>query len=314
MSEDEQRILIILGPTAAGKTGLGIDLARRFGGEIVSADSMQVYRGMDIGTATPTSEEMAGVPHHLVNIIPPTESFSAGRFKRLAREAICDVAARGCLPIVVGGTALYIRVLLYDFPLAAVPADHALRERLGRVVEKQGSEVLHGQLEAVDPDSAERIHPNDARRIIRALEVHAGTGATMTEWRNSTPREPVFDALKIGLRMDREVLYDRIDRRVDRMIEEGLVDEVRSLLERYGGLSRTASRALGYREAASYLGGEMGLEECIENIKKNTRNFAKRQLTWFRKDPDIRWIGAARDGTERRAAELVEEWMLSQVP
>lgn len=306
--------MVILGPTAVGKTGLGVDLARRFGGEIVSADSMQVYCGMDVGTATPTPGEMGGVSHHLINIIPPTEPFSAGRFKELAREALAQISSRGCLPIVVGGTALYVRVLLYDFPLAELPADHELRKRLKRVVENRGSRVLHRQLEDVDPGSAERIHPNDVKRIIRALEVFAKTETTMTEWRRRTSREPVYDALKIGLRMDRGVLYDRIDRRVDMMVEHGLIEEVRSLLDSHGSLSPTAARALGYRETVAYLRGEVQLDQCIESIKRNTRRFAKRQLTWFRKDPDIRWIDAVRDTPEQRAAELVEAWMLRQTP
>ncbi len=314
MSEGRQRIVVILGPTAVGKTGLGVDLARRFGGEIVSADSMQVYCGMDVGTATPTPGEMGGVSHHLINIIPPTEPFSAGRFKELAREALAQISSRGCLPIVVGGTALYVRVLLYDFPLAELPADHELRKRLKRVVENRGSRVLHRQLEDVDPGSAERIHPNDVKRIIRALEVFAKTETTMTEWRRRTSREPVYDALKIGLRMDRGVLYDRIDRRVDMMVEHGLIEEVRSLLDSHGSLSPTAARALGYRETVAYLRGEVQLDQCIESIKRNTRRFAKRQLTWFRKDPDIRWIDAVRDTPEQRAAELVEAWMLRQTP
>jgi len=302
------RIVAVVGPTAVGKTDLGIDLARRFGGEIISADSMQVYRGMDIGTAKPEPAELKEAPHHLIDVASPDEEFSAGRFKRLAREAVRDIRGRGALPLVVGGTALYVRVLLYDYPLAEVPRDERLRSRLQERAREEGRHSLHGDLQRTDPDSARRIHPNDLKRVIRALEVYRITGRTMTRWRRETPRESVYDVLKLGVWIPREELYRRIDRRVDVMVDRGLIEEVRGLLQRFGDLSPTARQALGYREVIQYLRGEIDRAVCIEQIKKNTRNFAKSQLTWFRKDEDIFWIDP-RCGGKKTARVRVRRWL-----
>lgn len=306
---EKTRVLVIVGPTAVGKSGLAVELAHRFRGEIISADSMQVYRGMDIGTAKMTREEMAGVPHHMMDILPPTERFSAGRFKTLARSIIGDITSRGMLPLVVGGTALYVRALLYDYPLAQVARDPKLRRQLQRKAEREGSQSLHGVLEKLDADSAQRIHPNDLKRVIRAIEVHCKTGRTMTEWRRATPKEPAYDALKIGLCTRRAVLYERINRRVDEMMDRGLVTEVRNLLEEFGALSSTAGEALGYREVIEYLGGQVDLDGCICKIKRNTRNFAKRQLTWFRADEDIQWVDATSKEALEEALVRVANWM-----
>ncbi len=303
------RVLTIVGPTAVGKSGLAVELARRFRGEIISADSMQVYRGMDVGTAKMTREEMAGVPHHMMDILPPTERFSAGRFKTLARSIIADITGRGMLPLVVGGTALYVRALLYDYPLAQVARDPRLRGQLQRKAEREGPRSLHAILEEHDADSARRIHPNDLKRVIRAIEVHCKTGRTMTEWRRETPDEPAYDALKIGLCARRDVLYERINRRVDEMISRGLVAEVRHLMETFGALSSTAGQALGYREVIAYLEGEVDLDGCICKIKTHTRNFAKRQLTWFRADEDIQWVDATSGKALEEASARVASWM-----
>lgn len=307
------RIVVVVGPTAAGKTELGIHLARHFSGEIVSADSMQVYRGMDIGTAKPGPREMQLAPHHLVDVASPDEEFSAGRFKKLARRAVRDITARKKLPLVVGGTALYVRVLLYDYPLAEVRRDDRLREGLYRRAEEEGREALHAQLAEKDPDSADRIHPNDLKRVVRALEVLRLTGRTMTAWRRETPRESVYDALKLGVHLPREELYRRIDRRVDQMVEEGLIEEVRDLLSHWGELGPTARQALGYAEVLAYLRGEIDGETCVWQIKKNTRNFAKRQLTWFRKDEEIRWVAAGQQGKDA-ACQQVRRWLDHAAP
>ncbi|MFO8059799.1 MAG: tRNA (adenosine(37)-N6)-dimethylallyltransferase MiaA [Bacillota bacterium] len=307
--DERQRLLVIVGPTAVGKSDLAMRLARRFRGEVVSADSMQVYLGMDIGTAKIAPGEMRGVPHHMIDILPPTERFSAGRFKALARPVIDDIAGRGLLPLLVGGTALYVRALLYDYPLARVDRDPELRSLLRNRAGREGPESLHSELARIDPDSARRIHPNDVRRVIRAIEVWHRTGRTMTEWRGDTPAEPAYNALKIGLCVGRDLLYRRIDRRVDEMIARGLVEEVRGLLNEYGQLSFTAAQALGYREVIEYLRGGIDLGDCILRIKKNTRNFAKRQLTWFRADGDIEWIDAASDGVFQQASRRVSDWL-----
>ncbi len=306
---EQLRVLVILGPTAVGKSELAVRLGHRYRGEIISADSMQIYRGMDIGTAKMTREEMDGVPHHMIDILPPTEGFSAGRFKALARSIIEDITGRRRLPIVVGGTALYVRALLYDYPLARAPRDPQLRKELGRQAAREGPQSLHAELEDIDPESARRIHPNDVRRVIRAIEVRRRTGRTMTEWRRATPTEPVYNALKIGLCTRRDLLYERIEERVDDMIARGLVAEVRQILDEFGDLSSTAAQALGYREVMEYLEGEVSPDECVFRIKRNTRNFAKRQLTWFRSDEDIEWVDASSERAFEEASRMVSDWL-----
>ncbi len=310
--DSRPRLIIVMGPTAVGKTELGIELAERFCGEIVSADSMQVYRDLDIGTAKPSPEQLQRIPHHLIDVVEPTERFSAGRFKKMAREAVQDIRSRGLLPVIVGGTTMYIRSLLFDYPLAEVPRDSKLRTRLRRQAAQQGRKALHEQLACVDPDSARRIHPNDLKRVVRALEVYELTGETMTTWRKRTPDSPVYDACKIGLWLQRDRLYERIEQRVDRMLSGGLIREVRDVLQKYGDLGPTASQAVGYKETVKYLQGDIDWEECRELISKNTRNLAKRQLVWLRRDDDISWIDmtdASADEVSNSAAQLVSQWL-----
>ncbi len=309
---DKPRMVAVMGPTAVGKTSLGIELAECFGGEIVSADSMQVYRDMDIGTAKPTSEQIERVQHHLIDVLEPTQRFSAGKFKKLARTAVQDIWERQLLPIIVGGTSLYIRVLLYDFPLAEIPRDPELRQKLRQKAKTKGRQSLHRDLIEIDPQRAEEIHPNDLKRVIRALEVYELTDKPMSRWHRQTPDCPVYDALKIGLWLQRDLLYQRIDDRVDEMFRGGLVHEVENLLNEYGELSETAVQALGYSEVLSYLQGELDPDECRELIKQNTRNFAKRQLTWLRKDDDITWIDLSeisfREAVYKARCILLEWW------
>jgi tRNA dimethylallyltransferase len=285
-------MLVLLGPTAVGKTALSLRIAEMFDCEIISGDSMQVYRGMDIGTAKATPEERARVPHHLIDIRDPDEPFSVTDFQRLCREAAADIRARGKLPFLVGGTGLYIEAACYDFQFTEAPGDPAFRERMKALAAAEGPEALHARLRAVDPASADRLHPNDVRRVIRALEIYEQTGVRLSEHLRRQRKQPHYDLCIIGLTTDRQALYERIDRRVDAMLAAGLVDEVRRLLDRGYDRGLTSMQGLGYKEIAAYLHGECTLEEAVEALKRGTRRFAKRQLSWFRHMPDIRWMEA----------------------
>lgn len=286
----EPTVVVIVGPTATGKSDLALRLAERFAGEIVNADSMQCYRGMDIGTAKPSVAERQALPHHLFDIVAPDEEFTAADFCRLAREAIVTITARGRLPIVVGGTGLYVRALLAG--LAESPgADHQAREEYRLLAERDGNAALHALLQRIDPQAATRIHPNNRVRIIRALEVFGQTGRSITEFQQQHGFKPRWCRyLKIGLTAERSRLYEQIDRRVERMIDQGLVAEVEALAAAgyHGGLKSMA--AIGYREVCAYLAGGASLAETIELIKRNTRRYAKRQLTWFNGEDDIVWF------------------------
>ena len=286
------RLLAIVGPTAAGKTEVSVEVALRVGGEIVSADSMQVYRGMDIGTAKPTPQERRGVPHHLIDLFAPDHPFSVAEFQSLARRAIEDIAGRGRLPMLVGGTGLYVQAVTEDFRFRPPEGDAELRRNLVALAEVEGPEALHGRLQQVDPAAAERIHPHDRRRVVRALEVYLLTGHPIGAERGSAGP---YDLLPVGLGMGRSALYRRIDARVEAMIHAGWLREVRELLEAGYGPELYAMQALGYRELVSHLRGELVLGEAVALIQRNTRRFAKRQLTWFRRDSRIRWIPVGED-------------------
>ncbi len=289
---DLHKIVIICGPTAVGKTRVGIDLAQEFNGEIVSADSQQVWRGFDIGTAKANLTERSEVPHHLVDIVEPTKHFDAARFVELADAAIADIQARGKRAFVVGGTGMFLRMLLNGV-CDAPPQDADFRAELEREIAEQGLATLHARLAEIDPASAERIHPNDTTRIVRALEIQQLTGEPASTLRDEHRfAERRYDVQIFGLDLERTELYARIDARVDRMIEEGLVDEVRGLLEKYDESCQPFA-AVGYREVVAHLRGELPLDETVERIKRNSRRFAKRQLTWFRADPAVRWSAPA---------------------
>ena len=289
-TDDRIRVIIIQGPTAAGKTDLAVQLAERIAGEIVNADSMQVYRGMDIGTAKPALELRQKVPHHLIDIVTPDQNFTAADFRREASLAIADIHRRGRHPIVVGGTGLYIRALLKG--LVDSPAgDEAFRRELQEIAEKNGPESLHAMLARVDPATAATLHHNDRFRIIRALEVFHQSGQPISELRKEHGfRTDNYRSLKLGIRVDREELYRRIDQRVDRMIEQGLVDEVRLLLAEGFHSELKAMRSIGYRQICGYITGEYSLEEAIRLVKRDTRHYAKRQETWFKRDEEISWV------------------------
>jgi len=287
-----KRVLVITGPTATGKSALGVALAHRLGGEILSADSMQVYRGMDIGTAKITSAEMQGVPHHLLDVADPDENYSAARWVAAAAEAAEEVFARGRVPILVGGTGLYIDSLLSGRDFAGSGAESPLREELSAEYDRIGGEAFRELLRQVDPDRAEKLHPSDRKRLVRAMEVWRVTGEPISVHDARTRAlPPRWDSLRVALTYaDRASLYARIDRRVDEMVAAGLFDEVTRLLN--AGLSPecTAMQAIGYKESARYLLGRCDRETAIGEIKRGSRRYAKRQLTWLRRDPTLRWI------------------------
>ena len=290
MSGERPRVIALMGPTAVGKTGLVLQLAKDLGGEIVNADSMQVYRFMDIGTAKPTAAERAEVAHHLLDIVDPDQDFDASRYSQLAREAINNLVKEGRVAIVVGGTGLYLKALFHGLFPAAL-SRQSIRERLHREGEKHGGVELYKRLKKVDPSTAGRLHPNDLFRIIRALEVWESTGKPMSVLQKEHGfRENPFITLRIGLKRPRSELYKRINRRVDEMMELGLLTEARELLERGYGPDLKSMQALGYRHMVQHLINGMKIAEAVRTMKRDTRHYAKRQMTWFRGDQEIRWF------------------------
>jgi len=286
------KIAAVVGPTASGKTALSIALAKQFDGEIISCDSMQIYRGMDIGTAKPTPDEMCGIPHHMIDILEPSESFSAAEYAPRAKSAVADILSRGKLPIFCGGTGLYLDAVLTDNDYADVETDPELRAALLADADRDGPHALWERLRAVDPHAAAATHENNVKRVARALEIYLASGITKTEWdAKSRLREPPYDAVILALDWEREELYRRIDLRVDGMMEAGLPDEVRTLLES-GRLTRnsSAAQAIGYKEFIDYFDGHITLAEAADQIKLASRRYAKRQLTWFRRNPAVNWI------------------------
>lgn len=286
-----EKILVVTGPTATGKTALSVELAKKLGGEIVSADSMQIYRGMDIGTAKVTKAEMQNIPHHMIDIADPSEDYSVSRYVEEADAAVRGILSRGRLPIVAGGTNLYIDSLIAGLDFAEKAEDAALRESLNKQYDDIGGEAMLEHLRGFDPERAAKLHPADKRRIVRAVEIYILTGETITRHDEETKKRPKrYDAVKIALTFaDRAVLYDRINARVDKMVSDGLFDEVKGLLD--SGLSpeSTSMQAIGYKEPAAYFRGEMSRDAAIELIKLSSRRYAKRQLTWLRRDDSIHW-------------------------
>jgi tRNA dimethylallyltransferase len=299
---------VILGPTAVGKTDVAIRLAERWGGEIISADSSAVYRGLDIGSAKPTPDEQRRVRFHLIDVADPSEVFTAARFRELALQAMTDIRARGKRVLIVGGTGLYLRVLLHGFSLAPPPADPEVRARWKAEVERVGAPALHARLQQIDPLAAARIHPNDAVRITRAFEVYEMTGVPISQWQQRAAAE--LPAIKIGLTMPREHLYARIDRRVDTMIAQGMLREVQTLLQNGYNPEQPALKGLGYRHLIGYLQGRVSWDEAVRLWKRDTRRFAKRQMTWFRREPGVHWVDASL-GIEP-TARLVELILMEQ--
>lgn len=305
-------LIILTGPTAVGKTKASIGLAKAVDGEIISADSMQVYRHMDIGSAKIKPEEMEGIPHHLIDVLEPDDEFHVVKFQQLAKKAMREIWEHGHIPIVTGGTGFYIQALLYDIDFDENEKEDACRKELEAYAREHGAEALHEKLALVDPASAEMIHPNNIKRVIRALEFYEQTGKRISE-HNETQRqrESPYAFAYFVLTDDRAHLYERINRRVDQMIEEGLVNEVQALKDKGYTKQLVSMQGLGYKEILDYLDGNCTLEEAIYTIKRDTRHFAKRQLTWFKRERDVIWINKQSFGYD---AEQILDEMLSKLP
>ncbi|HEX3030655.1 MAG TPA: tRNA (adenosine(37)-N6)-dimethylallyltransferase MiaA [Bacillota bacterium] len=310
-------VIIIVGPTAIGKTAVGIDIAKLNMGEVISADSMLVYRGMDIGTAKPAKDEMQGIPHHMIDLVNPDEEFTVAMFQARAEELIKEIAERGKAPVVVGGTGLYIRSLTETVSYSSFAVDWEYRKGLNDQANELGSGWLHSQLEKVDPVAAERIHPNDQRRIVRALEVYHFTGKPISyHWKQDqlNPATPKYHLKMYGLTLNRAKLYERINLRVDQMLTQGLVQEVSGLLDRGYSPELVSMKGLGYKEIAAYLRGVCSLEEAVETIKQSTRRFAKRQMTWFRREQNINWIDVEQYDNSTEIAKEILSRIAGQLP
>lgn len=293
--KQSDKVIAIVGPTASGKTALSIELAKQLDGEVINGDAMQVYKGLNIGTAKISEDEKEGIPHHLFDIKEPTDSFSVAEYQAVVRNCIDDILSRGKQPIIVGGTGLYIQSVLFDFRFTEEAGDEKVRAELEKELEKEGgAERLYNRLQELDPSSAEKIHPNNYRRLVRALEIIEVTGKTKNEHEQGAGDSLVYDHLIVGLDLDREVLYERINLRVDKMMEAGLLEEARGLWE--NGIRNVQSvQAIGYKELFQYFEGFISLDEAVELIKKHTRHYAKRQMTYFRNKVKISWFDANSD-------------------
>lgn len=308
MQQALKHLIVVLGPTASGKSNLGVKIAQRFNGEVISADSMQIYRGLDIGTAKITKEEMGGIKHHLIDIRDPDESFSVSEYQKLARQKIEEIFQRQKTPVLVGGTGLYINSTLYNYYFADLAdeqqsANNYWRKKYQELAQTQGNEALYQLLQKTDPASAERLHPNDVKRVIRALEYFQCHGQPISANNQAlTTPQSVYPAYLIGLTMDRALLYERINQRVDIMLESGLENEVENLLKNGCSPQSQSMQGIGYRQIIEYLQGKCSREEAVANIKQETRRYAKRQLTWFRRTPQIHWQ-TAQDATKNPSLE-----------
>jgi tRNA dimethylallyltransferase len=290
---EKHPLIVITGPTSVGKTENSIKIAKAFNGEIISADSMQVYRGMDIGTAKVRPDEMDGVRHHLIDIISPFEEFNIYKFKELAKQAIEDILSRGRLPVIAGGTGFYIQAVLkdIDFEEEDDTSESSIRTELKKLADEKGAAYLHHMLQEIDPVSAQNIHENNIKRVMRAIEFNMQTGKKISEHNaRETKKESPYDYMYFVINNNRDILYERIEQRIDEMLAEGLVDEVKALKAAGARKDMTSMKGIGYKEILSYLEGEMTLEEAIYILKRDTRHFAKRQLTWFRREKDVIWM------------------------
>ena len=286
----KEKVIVICGPTASGKTALSIELAKQINGEIVSADSMQIYKDMDIGTAKPTQEEKQGIKHYLIDFVSPDERYSVADYKQDAKKAIREILKKGKVPIIVGGTGLYVDSLIYEIEYPNIEFDEKYREKLEKEVEENGLEELYEKAKEIDNEAIQKISKNDKKRILRILEIYHATGKNKTEQeKESRKKEVEFDYKVFALKWDREMLYERINKRVDIMLEQGLIEEVKSIYEKYNKFP-TAMQGLGYKEVVEYLENKTTKEEMIEKIKQETRRYAKRQMTWFRKNKQTIWL------------------------
>lgn len=314
---EKKNLVILTGPTAVGKTELSIELARQIGGEIISADSMQVYKYMDIGSAKIMPQEMGGVVHHLIDVLDPREEFDVYRFLQMAKAKMQEIYDRGHVPVIVGGTGFYIQAVLYDIDFTQSEEDSGLRRQLEELAASQGAHALHEMLREVDPQAAEDIHENNVKRVIRAIEYFRQTGEKISEHnKEQRAKESPYNFCYFVLNDDRAKLYERIDQRVDRMLEAGLVEEVRSLLEMGCKRESTAMQGLGYKEIIDYLQGNIDLERAVYLIKRDTRHFAKRQLTWFKRERDVIWVPRQQIGPEddKLLAYMLSELKKREIP
>lgn len=288
---EKPKVIVICGPTASGKTALSIKLAQKINGEIISSDSMQIYKDMDIGTAKPSKEEMQGITHHLIDFVEPNQRYSVAEFKKDAEKAIEEILSKGKTPIIVGGTGLYVDSLIYGIEYQDIQLDERYRKELEERAEKEGLTQLYEEAQKIDPQAIEKISPNDKKRILRILEIYKATGKNKTQQEIESRKNGVkYDYKVFAIHWDREQLYERINKRVDIMLEQGLIQEVEQLLKKYKEFP-TAMQGLGYKEVVEYLQGEVTLEEMIEKLKMETRRYAKRQITWFKKNRQTIWIG-----------------------
>ncbi len=304
-----KKIIAIAGPTASGKTALAIEIAKSVSGEIISSDSMQIYKKMDIGTAKPDETERRQVPHHMIDIIEPWERFSVADFAEMARTCIDDCLMRGKVPIVAGGTGLYMDSVLNNIDFAEFEGSPKFRKEMQDYADREGNEALHNLLEVEDPQAAERIHPNNVRRVIRALEVCKVTGKTFTQVSAEARRTPQYDALILGIDTERSLLYERINNRVDIMMQKGLLDEVKALAELGIDRNTTAMQAIGYKELLEYINGRCTIEDAVEKIKQESRRYAKRQLTWFRRNKEIQWVSLTDDNCINEIIQRCKEFL-----
>lgn len=301
-------ILVVAGPTAAGKTAVSIALAKRYGGEIVSCDSMQLYKYMDIGSAKPTAAEMEEVPHHMIGVIDPREPFSVAVYQEMAKAAIADILERGKLPVICGGTGLYLNALLYEMDFGPSRRDDAYRKKLIEIAEKEGEEALHRRLAEADPEAAARIHPHNVKRVIRALEAAELEGRPLAAFEQVKRKSDSYSPRLMGVTWDRETLYRRIDARVDAMMEAGLLEEVRGLMAQGFTSDDIAMKGIGYKELLDHFAGAYPLEEAVRLIKRNTRHYAKRQLTWFKRYEDMVWFNGSSYPDQNTWLEDMYEW------
>ena len=309
---DRYPLMAILGPTAVGKTELSLKIAEQINGEIISADSMQIYRNMDIGTAKASQFDRKQIKHHLIDIVNPDQDFSVADYQERVDALIPKIVKRGNIPILVGGTGLYIKAIIQGFLFPEMETNNELRSKLEKEAEKYGNEYVHNKLEEIDIELANKLHPNDLRRVIRGIEVYNETGNTITYYKKKQEATPMrYNALKIGLTREREMLYKRINQRIDIMIENGLINEVENLLDSGYDIGMTALQGLGYKEIVGYLNNEYSLDEAVRILKRDTRHFAKRQITWFNRDNDINWFNLSQRNTEpvfNEIMNLIKKW------
>ncbi|WP_373896085.1 tRNA (adenosine(37)-N6)-dimethylallyltransferase MiaA [Virgibacillus natechei] len=302
----KKTVIAIVGPTAVGKTKLSIEIAKRFNGEIISGDSMQVYRDMDIGTAKISGEEMQGIPHYMIDTKDPDEAFSAADFQYYVQRYIEEISSHEKIPVIVGGSGLYIQAALYDYNFSKQKRDDAITKRLENKMENEGIMPLYNRLKEIDPDQAAKIHPNNYRRVIRALEIYEMTGLTKTEYQQEQRLDSPYKLILIGLEMDRKMLYERINHRIDIMVKNGLAAEVNRLYKQ-GFENCSSMKAIGYKEFIPYIKKEQSLDRSIELLKRNSRRYAKRQYTWFRNKMDIRWYRITPDTIDERYQMILSD-------